>query len=1072
MNCDQITKFSLSWNSLWFFSLNRKIAFHYESSKYKWILLLLCSDVEKNPGPVEQINYNLGHPCLCGFYRSAICNVLMGMKLLPKKDSVSTSGIEEDEGINDAKQIFGDHFNMMSLNFLEFRKDRIIKCIKNWGKNRGRENKGTYFKTFSAANWLKLDLETRNKHSVFCSECENSYIEIHAMYPANSRTYSKEKERLNLLIHKFKNGKVKEVCENVKPNLKRLLSESLSHLQSGNNNAKISKKTFKTFSLEVGEVLDQCYQEHSNDKITFFETYSKGKHLVSKPTYEEKRKFESHVTKKVVDKIQSYNDKNSDIRFYAGGYSGRSWERDRKRKAMEGSEEARNRSELEAGKIRDHKKKPKDHTGKFSSYNINTTELLSLASSWDDTTKVNWSLLGKKFVLCGKENKVPKNSGQIVKKFLLQEEAAGRITLNFLNKDQPLKPRIRKAYKKVAHNISVPIESSLSKIKAQKDVRVSSGEIDTGENVVERTYQKLSIQDGEIVSKTFSVKGRKIPLLNIRKTLLHQYHKYMRLNSDAFFDSLEKDKLAQKLQAIGEFIENEDLECMRERAKNFERTRNFLAWHDGSSIANHGHILISMNILYDPAVFFTSAEWKEKYGEDIDIQSIVETPELYIIGRCRSNDEQLGYIDTRIKCLKELETNLNVREIVNSQDKNIKIADVMRMFTGDLPAVALESGNQKGGFYFCPSCDIHICQTDDISGSFQKNIRSLAFRQKEVLKGKFGKMNSLKKQTNPFENLTAEEMKQELMSRDIDISHLKVTKKELGVTLKKSLKGIKRVPALLMQDPIKDLQELQLGNYEIAMLEPMHDIANHIENILEELPHHLKEPHKSTFVMQYSVLKAEKERKRCCDWRRILLFLTHSLYHKIDGKVHRLLKTLSEIQRILYMNDELRTPKEILRLHTSCFEHFILLKSLIDINKLSSGITRDRLFGKYAHNLLVHAPIQYRLLACKSIAAERQECMFHTAQEVTTSKTNNRPDHIIENMVLRMQYKKLDQSMHDCESSKSSTINNDIKSLGKHVSKIQNNTVIEYEYIRPNPFDLEAFLQTISGYLIFGEGCF
>ena len=61
----------------------------------------------------------------------------------------------------------------------------------------------------------------------------------------------------------------------------------------------------------------------------------------------------------MVDKIQSYNDKNSDIRFYAGGYSGRSWERDRKRKAMEGSEEARNRSELEASKIRDHKKKLK-----------------------------------------------------------------------------------------------------------------------------------------------------------------------------------------------------------------------------------------------------------------------------------------------------------------------------------------------------------------------------------------------------------------------------------------------------------------------------------------------------------------------------------------------------------------------------------------------------------------------------------------------------------------------------------------------------------------------------------------
>ena len=72
--------------------------------------------------------------------------------------------------------------------------------------------------------------------------------------------------------------------------------------------------------------------------------------------------------------------------------------------------------------------------------------------------------------------------------------------------------------------------------------------------------------------------------------------------------------------------------------------------------------------------------------------------------------------------------------------------------------------------------------------------------------------------------------------------------------------------------------------------------------------------------------KAEKER-RCCNWRKILLVLTLSL-NDIDGKVLRLLKTLSEVQRILYLRDDQRTAVEVLRLHNSCFEHYILKKFL------------------------------------------------------------------------------------------------------------------------------------------------
>ena len=152
----------------------------------------------------------------------------------------------------------------------------------------------------------------------------------------------------------------------------------------------------------------------------------------------------------------------------------------------------------------------------------------------------------------------------------------------------------------------------------------------------------------------------------------------------------------------------------------------------------------------------------------------------------------------------------------------------------------------------------------------------------------------------------------ELRSRDVDLTNLKSTKKDLAPALKKILRGIKRVPILLLHNPLKDLNQMGLARYEIAMVECMHGIANHIDNILEELPNHLKGDDKVKFTGMLETHKAEKEKKRCCEKRKILLQLTQHLHYEIDGRVHRLLRSLSEVQRILYLGDDLRTSKEIL----------------------------------------------------------------------------------------------------------------------------------------------------------------
>ena len=119
----------------------------------------------------------------------------------------------------------------------------------------------------------------------------------------------------------------------------------------------------------------------------------------------------------------------------------------------------------------------------------------------------------------------------------------------------------------------------------------------------------------------------------------------------------------------------------------------------------------------------------------------------------------------------------------------------------------------------------------------------------------------MKQNTHPFDNLNVNQLQQELQSRRIDISHLKKTKKDLYPTLKKSLKGIKRVPIMMIQDPLKELGKLGLDKYEISMLEGIHDISSHIENVLEELPHHMKDPHKTLFTDILTILNLEKDRK-------------------------------------------------------------------------------------------------------------------------------------------------------------------------------------------------------------------
>ena len=80
------------------------------------------------------------------------------------------------------------------------------------------------------------------------------------------------------------------------------------------------------------------------------------------------------------------------------------------------------------------------------------------------------------------------------------------------------------------------------------------------------------------------------------------------LNPDDYFDNLSFSDLKVRLLDLGEY-NGEERAAMIIKLKIVERTRNIQIWHDGSTIANHFHILFTANIVYDSAVFKTALQF-------------------------------------------------------------------------------------------------------------------------------------------------------------------------------------------------------------------------------------------------------------------------------------------------------------------------------------------------------------------------------------------------------------------------------------------------------------------------------
>ena len=199
-----------------------------------------------------------------------------------------------------------------------------------------------------------------------------------------------------------------------------------------------------------------------------------------------------------------------------------------------------------------------------------------------------------------------------------------------------------------------------------------------------QTFKEVILKDGHVTTDTFTVSGRKIPLSDIRERTLKEHEQLglIRAYTDEYYDAMTREAIMKRLTQLGESAkvsEAAELNDTKEYLKGIERIRHLMIWADNSTLLNHGYLLMTVNVLYDEAVFFTNKEMEEEGKGTIDVQSLVEKPQVYILAQCGSSEaEQLAYINTRKICLEGLNNKITT-------SGGIKMTDVMRLFHGDGP---------------------------------------------------------------------------------------------------------------------------------------------------------------------------------------------------------------------------------------------------------------------------------------------------------------------------------------------------------------------------------------------------
>ena len=123
--------------------------------------------------------------------------------------------------------------------------------------------------------------------------------------------------------------------------------------------------------------------------------------------------------------------------------------------------------------------------------------------------------------------------------------------------------------------------------------------------------------------------------MDVRQSLLSAHEQFMRLHSDSEIEQRSREDVLSILQvgarySMHQFKHAKEKELIAVLAQ-FERNRTIWIWHDYSSLASHGIVVMMVGVVYDSNVFKVENE----IGQNV--QELVQKEEVHIVGHGSSS---------------------------------------------------------------------------------------------------------------------------------------------------------------------------------------------------------------------------------------------------------------------------------------------------------------------------------------------------------------------------------------------------------------------------------------------------
>ena len=238
--------------------------------------------------------------------------------------------------------------------------------------------------------------------------------------------------------------------------------------------------------------------------------------------------------------------------------------------------------------------KAKKHSPKFENVQWDKENLLVQLKNLPQGQIINWSALARKFNIPGR------NNGQVVKEFAVENGIDV-----FMLDHRPSTTRLRKL-RMPGGQISVPAHRT---VEEDWKRMIELGELTLGEPCYPQTLCKYTIKGGELQYSETIVYGRKIPLIEVERKLLKKHE--CLTHSDEEIACFTKSHLLELYkQHHIQLLSNLSEETLQSTLKQYDRTRSIALWHDHSTILGRGYILLTVKVLYGPAVFNSSSNHK------------------------------------------------------------------------------------------------------------------------------------------------------------------------------------------------------------------------------------------------------------------------------------------------------------------------------------------------------------------------------------------------------------------------------------------------------------------------------